>query len=298
MHSTPHEREEFELHLSTCEQCRADVASFTGTAAALAYAAPPANPPAQLREEILRRAREDGPSAVVLPFRRRRVEVALSAGLAVAAAAAIVLGIWANSLHGKVDQQRSALSARGQAVAILGDPLASHRPLTGAGGQLVVARSGGVLVMPGLAAAPKGKTYEAWVIKDGVTKPAGLFSNGQDVLLGQPVTPWRGRRRHGRARRRLSAADPQAVRRRAQPSRAGPRRGGSRPRRGSATAASACCDAARSTPGSGPFVDSVKSADARSRCSHAVVSAVLTGASFADGEPRPLTIVPQPPKSV
>jgi anti-sigma factor RsiW len=184
----PDEREEFELHLSTCEQCRAEVASFTGTAAALAYAAPPANPPAQLREEILRRAREDGPSAVVLPFRRRRVEMALSAGLAVAAAAAIVLGIWANSLHGKVDQQRSALSARGQAVAILGDPLASHRALTGAGGQLVVARSGGVLVMPGLAAAPKGKTYEAWVIKNGVTKPAGLFSTGQDVLLGQPVT--------------------------------------------------------------------------------------------------------------
>ena len=41
--------------------------------------------------------------------------------------------------------------------------------------------------MQGVAAAPKGKTYEAWVIKDGVTKPAGLFSNGQDVLLTQPV---------------------------------------------------------------------------------------------------------------
>jgi anti-sigma factor RsiW len=184
----PAEREEFELHLSACERCRADVASFTGTAAALAYAAPPANPPAHLRAEILRRAREDGPSAVVLPFRRRRVEAALSAGLAVAAAAAIVLGIWANSLHGKVDQQRSALSARGQTVAILGDPNASHRSLTGAGGQLVVARSGGVLVMPGLAAAPTGKTYEAWVMKDGVAKPAGLFAKGQDVLLGQPVT--------------------------------------------------------------------------------------------------------------
>jgi anti-sigma-K factor RskA len=184
----PHEREEFELHLSTCGQCRAEVASFTGTAAALAYAAPSASPPAHLRDDILRRAREDRPSAVVLPFRRRRVEVALSSAFAVAAAAAIVLGIWASSLHGKVDQQRSALSARGQTVAILGDPLASHRPLTGAGGQLVVARSGGVLVMPGLATAPKGKTYEAWVIKDGVTKPAGLFSNGQDVLLDQRVT--------------------------------------------------------------------------------------------------------------
>jgi anti-sigma factor RsiW len=184
----PAEREEFELHLSTCERCRVDVASFTGTAAALAYAAPPADPPPHLRDDILRRAHEDRPSAVVLPFRRRRVELALSSALAVAAAAAIILGIWASSLHGKVDQQRSALGARDHVVAILGDPVASHHPLAGAGGQLVVAHSGGVLVMPGLTAPPKGKTYEAWVIKGGVTKPAGLFSAGHDVLLDQPVS--------------------------------------------------------------------------------------------------------------
>jgi anti-sigma-K factor RskA len=184
----PHEREEFEAHLSTCEACRADVAAFTSTAAALAYAVPPVALPDRLRGDILRRAREDRPAASVLPFRRRRIEVALSAGLAVAAAAAIVLAVWAGSLHGKVGQERSALRAREQAVAILGDPLASRRALQGAGGELVVDRSGsGVLVMQGLAAPPPGKTYEAWVIKGGETAPAGLFSNGQAVLLTRAV---------------------------------------------------------------------------------------------------------------
>jgi anti-sigma-K factor RskA len=182
------EREEFEAHLSACETCRADVAAFTETAAALAYAVPPAAPPDRLRADILRRAAEDRPAAVVLPFRRRRVESALSAGLAVAAAAAIVLAIWASSLHGKVGQERSALRAREQAVAILGDPLASRRALKGAGGELVVNRTGsGVLVMQELAPPPAGKTYEAWVIKGGDTLPAGVFSNGQAVLLTRAV---------------------------------------------------------------------------------------------------------------
>jgi anti-sigma-K factor RskA len=184
----PQEREEFEGHLSTCEACRADVAAFTETAAALAYAAPPANPPARLRADILRRAAEDRPAALVLPFRRRRVELALSTGLAAAAAAAIVLGIWAGSLHGKVGQERSALRVREQAVAILGDPLASRRALKGAGGELVVNRSGsGVLAMQELAPPPAGKTYEAWVITGGSTKPAGVFSDGQAVLLTRAV---------------------------------------------------------------------------------------------------------------
>jgi anti-sigma-K factor RskA len=183
-----HERDEFELHLSTCEACRADVASFTQTAAALAYAAPPAAPPARLRGEILRRAAEDRPSAVVLPFRRRRTEVVLSAGFAFAAAAAIVLAIWAGSLHSKVSQERSAVRAQEHAVAILGDPEASRRALKGAGGQLVVDRNGGgVLVIQNLAAAPAGKTYEAWVIASGAPEPAGLFSGGRVVVLTRPV---------------------------------------------------------------------------------------------------------------
>jgi anti-sigma-K factor RskA len=176
----PQERDEFELHLSTCPACREDVAAFTETAAALAYAAPPADPPARLRADILRRAAEDRPAAVVLPFRRRRIEVALSSGLAVAAAAAIVLGIWAGSLHGRLGQQHAS--------SILADAQASWWPLKGTGGELVVDHNGsGALVMNNLAAAPTGKTYEAWVIAGGVAVPAGLFSSGHVVKLTHPV---------------------------------------------------------------------------------------------------------------
>ena len=41
-----------------------------------------------------------------------------------------------------------------------------------------------------IAAAPRGKTYEIWVIeKDGKPKPAGLFSHGGTVTVTRDVHP-------------------------------------------------------------------------------------------------------------
>jgi len=48
------------------------------------------------------------------------------------------------------------------------------------------------MVVASLAAAPAGKTYEAWVIEDGVARPAGLFDGTGDhavVALSRPVPP-------------------------------------------------------------------------------------------------------------
>jgi len=96
--------------------------------------------------------------------------------------------VWAGSLHGKLGREQAAGLESRQAVAILGDPLATRRALRGARGELVVAKGGsGVLVLPDLAAAPSGKTYEAWVIAGGVARPAGLFSAGGAVVLGRQV---------------------------------------------------------------------------------------------------------------
>jgi anti-sigma-K factor RskA len=184
----PRERDEFERHLSGCERCREDVAALTETAAALAYAAPPAEPPARLREQLLQRVRSEQQTAIVIPFRRRRVELGLVGALAVAAAAAVALAVWAGSLDGRLGNEQAARARSDQAVSVLGDPLATRRALRGARGELVVARTGsGVLVLPGLASPPSGKTYEAWVIAGGVARPAGLFSDGRAVVLDRPV---------------------------------------------------------------------------------------------------------------
>jgi hypothetical protein len=86
---------------------------------------------------------------------------------AAAAAIAVGLGLWANSLRDQVDRQR--------VVAMEG------------GGRLVVSGQEAAIVAC-VAQAPPDKTYEAWVIRDRVPRPAGLFRGGcGTVELTRPV---------------------------------------------------------------------------------------------------------------
>jgi hypothetical protein len=76
-------------------------------------------------------------------------------------------------------------------VTILADPDAKRVALSGDYGTLVIRNTGeGALVMRRLPPAPKGKTYEAWVIEGGKPKRAGLFEGGpgaRTLVLEQPV---------------------------------------------------------------------------------------------------------------
>lgn len=54
------EARELEEHLLTCAECRAEAAEWNDTAAALAFTAPAAQPPAELRSRILASARAEG----------------------------------------------------------------------------------------------------------------------------------------------------------------------------------------------------------------------------------------------
>ncbi|HEV3408063.1 MAG TPA: anti-sigma factor, partial [Gaiellaceae bacterium] len=96
-----------------------------------------------------------------------------------AAVAALALGIWAVSLSNQLDTEREA--RRGQPRVF---------PVSGTNGRLVVAPTGeAFLLLAGLERAPRGKTYEAWVIEDGAAQPAGLFEGGERtaVALARPV---------------------------------------------------------------------------------------------------------------
>ena len=105
-------------------------------------------------------------------------------GVAAAAAAlAIGLGIWNASLAEDLDTERAA-------TALLADPNAAAVSLDGADGRLVVSPTGQAALVVSLDPAPSGKTYEAWVIRDGEPTRAGLFEAeaGRDVLLlDEPV---------------------------------------------------------------------------------------------------------------
>ena len=158
----------YEEHLAGCERCREELVALQGAAGALAYAAPPARPPGELRGRILAAARAERPNDVPSLRTYRRRTAGFAAVAAVAACAVVGLAAWNVSLHNRLDRAQVAL--RGV-------------PLTGAKGSVVVSGGSGALVVSDLAPAPAGKTYEAWVVEDGRASPAGTFAGGGRTIV-------------------------------------------------------------------------------------------------------------------
>lgn len=172
------ERERYEAHLGHCDRCREQLAAFEPALAALPYGVDAPAPPPALRARILDAARSDN----VIPLRPRRWPVVATAASLVAAAAAIV---WAVSLSQTLTHTRSERDAAARAVQVLADPTASTRALRGANGVVGVdAQRYAVIVFRRLARAPKGKTYEAWVMQAGNAPiPAGTFAGGEAMTV-------------------------------------------------------------------------------------------------------------------
>lgn len=156
------ERRAYEDHLRDCDECRAELASMSGTVGVLASATEGPVPPAELRGRIVEAARAEPPKVVALRPRRTK----LYTGIAIAAAACVAL-----------------------AIAL---PLS----LSGGGGGMQLALTvhpGGTaqLAVSGFDRAPEGKIYEVWVIANGEPVPAGVFPGGGRtvVALERPVPP-------------------------------------------------------------------------------------------------------------
>ena len=165
----------FEEHLALCERCRGELAGLRKAAATLAYAAPAAQPPPELKERILAQARSERPS--VVPLRRRRNWTApLGIAAAVAAAAAIGLGLWGATRSTGQDAFTRVLSRPGARVLAMGGS-----------GVLAVAPDGEAALALRVGHAPPGKTYEAWVIHANAARPAGLFRGAGVVKLARRV---------------------------------------------------------------------------------------------------------------
>jgi len=170
---------EYEAHLAHCDRCRDELASLSEAAGALAYASEAPEPSAELRARILQQARRERSN--VVPLRPRWV-VPVAAAAAVAACAAIALGIWAASLSGKLDRRDAALAREQRVAAILAQP--GSRTIAFSRGTLVVGPNGAAaLIVRKLAQAPSGRTYEAWISAGGAPRRAGLFNGGDEVAV-------------------------------------------------------------------------------------------------------------------
>jgi len=179
------EARRYEAHLARCERCQRELAELSESAGALAYAAEAPLPSAELRARILDRARAERPN--VVPLRPRWLRPVIAAA-AVAACAAIGLGLWAVSLSGKLDRREAALARQQRVAQILAQP--GSRRISFSRGTLVVGTDGkGALLLNKLAEPGPGRTYEAWVADGGAPQPAGLFAGGRTIAvpLARPV---------------------------------------------------------------------------------------------------------------
>lgn len=137
----PEEAAIIDRHLAECEECQAEYARSRAAGAALAFSTS-TPPPPELRDRVLSRA--------VKITRVRRWYQQTSWRAAVAAAVVVIaVGSWFGT-HRQQPEQRWAAHCTAVAATDCGDVVAS----------------GGVLRLDarGLAAAPAGKVYQAWVI--------------------------------------------------------------------------------------------------------------------------------------
>jgi anti-sigma-K factor RskA len=172
--------------LATSEEAREELRAMSEVAAAMATAASGPTPRPELRGRILDAARAEPPTVVSLDAHRRsRAVPVLGAAAAIAACAALALGLWGASASRDLDDARAALDRQRAVTAVLSDPDAEAVELEAGDGRLVVGDEGtAVLVLDGIGPAPAGKTYEVWVSDGGAPVPAGLFdgANDRDVV--------------------------------------------------------------------------------------------------------------------
>jgi len=191
------ERARVERYLRTDPEAMARVREYQATAEALSHVAQPVAPVAASKRALLQRLRTEvgvaGTSRERNAGRRRQI----SPGFVGRLAPALSLVVAALSL-GAVLATRSELARVEAQNSELMRQLADHQAalsLLGATDLLALAVEGteaapqargsfiaetnarsGVLLVSGLPALEPGLTYQAWLIRDGMPTPAGLFS--------------------------------------------------------------------------------------------------------------------------
>jgi len=130
---------------------------------------------------------------VELPPKRLLSGTTLAAVAALLGVAAIALGTTAlvTSLDSddvsEAAPQATTASEAEQAISLLSKPSTQRVPIANSGGRIILAigeTGRGVLVLDGLAAAPAGKAYQAWVIKPKAKAPASaaVFSGIESIV--------------------------------------------------------------------------------------------------------------------
>lgn len=169
----PRERESIARHLDSCAPCRAELATHERAVAALA-------------ESVEVAPRRDLRDAIVARHARFPLQVLPRLALAAALVVAVALGGLLASTRADLERAQRDRDAYAQALSAIAQggrivPLAS-RNTTGRG-TLVLSRAGAPYLVLDLPAAPAGRTYQAWLIRDGVPRPMGLAPAAGGIVI-------------------------------------------------------------------------------------------------------------------
>ncbi len=195
------ERAEFERHLAACEACTQEVRELAATAQRLGLAVAAA-PPAQMRDEVLRRiatVRQEPPQVSVRGRAGRWARSLPRMALAACLAAAVALGgvaVWQHqAAQDARDASRRTQEQAAELAAVLAAPdarTATGKLSEGATGTVVISRSmdRAAFIASALPALAEGKVYQMWFDDDGTMRSAGLLQSpgtSSATLLDGPV---------------------------------------------------------------------------------------------------------------
>ncbi len=194
-----------EAHCSGCAACAADLAEMKALAATLPLACDAHEPSTALRRRILDEARADASAGDFLRSVRRPPPRTTTWW----AAAAAVLVLGASGLAGKAMMDRARMAAQVQEMSVrvaadeqaLDDIAGARRVWDMSGGThdhwwhctLVQPLNGKpAMLVAQMPVAPKGMTFQAWVIRKGAVHDAGMVAAGTKSMVHLPMPVQRG----------------------------------------------------------------------------------------------------------
>jgi anti-sigma-K factor RskA len=196
------DRERFERHLASCEECAQEIASLREATALLGTAA--AEPlPAGLKERVMASAaatRQEPPAGEAGQHPRRAPawlrtwpgRLALGAGAA-ATAAVLAIAVVFGVTNGSMQQQLNQAQASSQQIAVVltaQDAQMMTGSVTGGGTATIVmshARHALVFTAQGLHPLPAARGYELWLIGPAGTRAVGMLPPGSHGMTGPVI---------------------------------------------------------------------------------------------------------------
>jgi anti-sigma-K factor RskA len=198
---TDEDRAAFEAHLATCGPCREEVRAFREVVRGLDLAVEQHAPPAALRERVLAGTARPAVARVDAPAARRVSPAYWMA--AAAAAAAVLVGVYAATLRGRVQsledellvlrsetstlrrdleqaRTRTAIAERMTFVLAANDmrrvDLTGQVAAPSAAGRALWSPSSGLIFSADLPPAPADRVYQLWVVTATGPVSAGLLT--------------------------------------------------------------------------------------------------------------------------